>query len=199
MATLLYVKGSIFGDHGQSSQLAEKLIAKWKAKNPAGEVVVRDLSVDVPPYLDAERVTALFTAAEEQTEEQKAVTAYSDGLINEIRNADAIVLGMPMYNFTIPAQLKSYLDHLCRAGVTFKYTENGAVGLLESKPVYVVTARGGNYKGTALDTQTPFINTILGFIGLTDVTMIHAEGLNMGDEAKAAAIDAASAELETLF
>lgn len=199
MATLLYVKGSIFGDHGQSSQLADKLIANWKAKNPGGDVVVRDLSVDVPPYLDAERVTALFTAADQQSDEQKAVTAYSDNLINEIRSADAIVLGMPMYNFTIPAQLKSYLDHLCRAGVTFKYTETGPVGLLENKPVYVVAARGGHYKGTEMDTQTPFIKTILGFIGLTDVTMIHAEGLNMGDEAKASALSAAGEELETLF
>ena len=198
MATLLYVKGSIFGDHGQSSQLAAQFVEGWKAKNAGGNVVVRDLSVDVPPYLDGEKVGALFTPAESRTAEQQAVVAYSDSLIAEIEAADAIVIGVPLYNFAVPAQLKSYFDYLCRAGVTFTYTETGPVGLLKNKPVYVVTARGGIYKDTAMDTQTPFLKMILGFIGLTDVTMIHAEGLNMGDEAKAAALSAAAAEIAAL-
>lgn len=198
MATLLYVKGSIFGDHGQSSQLAAQFVEGWKAKNAGGTVVVRDLSVDVPPYLDGEKVGALFTPAESRTAEQQAVVDYSDSLIAEIEAADAIVIGVPLYNFAVPAQLKSYFDYLCRAGVTFKYTETGPVGLLKNKPVYVVTARGGIYKDTAMDTQTPFLKMILGFIGLTDVTMIHAEGLNMGDEAKAAALAAAAAEIAAL-
>lgn len=198
MATLLYVKGSIFGDHGQSSQLAEKFINRWKESHDNADVVVRDLATDVPPYLDAARVSALFTPAESRTAEQNEVVAYSDALIAEINNADAIVIGMPMYNFTIPAQLKSYLDHLCRAGVTFKYTETGPVGLLESKPVYVITARGGLYKDTPLDSQTPFIKTILGFIGLSDVTMIHAEGLNLGDDTKAKALAAAGEQIAEL-
>ena len=198
MATLLYVKSSIFGDHGQSSQLSEKFIAAWKAKNPAGEVVVRDLSVDVPPYLDGARVGALFTPEDQQTAEQKEVVAYSDALIQEIKDADEILFTAPLYNFALPAQTKSYLDYLCRAGVTFKYTETGAVGLLESKPVYVITTRGGIYKGTDADTQTPFLKTIFGFIGLSDVTMIHAEGLNMGDEAKDSALAAAAEEIAAL-
>ncbi len=198
MATLLYVKSSIFGDHGQSSQLSEKFIAAWKAKNPGGEVVVRDLSVDVPPYLDGARVGALFTPEDQQTAEQKEVVAYSDALIQEIKDADEILFTAPLYNFALPAQSKSYLDYLCRAGVTFKYTESGAVGLLESKPVYVITTRGGIYKGTEADTQTPFIKTIFGFIGLSDVTMIHAEGLNMGDEAKDSALAAAAEEIAAL-
>lgn len=199
MATLLYVKSSIFGDHGQSSQLAEKFVAAWKAKNPGGEVVVRDLSADVPPYLDAARVTALFTPADQQTAEQKDVVAYSDALIKEIQQADALVVAAPMYNFALPAQMKSYLDYLARAGVTFKYTETGSVGLLESKPVYVITTRGGMYKGTEADVQTPFIKLFLGFIGLNDVTMIHAEGLNMGDEAKEGALAAAAEEIAGLL
>lgn len=198
MATLLYVKSSIFGDHGQSSQLSEKFIAAWKAKNPGGEVVVRDLSVDVPPYLDGARVGALFTPEDQQTAEQKEVVAYSDALIQEIKDADEILFTAPLYNFALPAQTKSYLDYLCRAGVTFKYTETGAVGLLESKPVYVITTRGGIYKGTDADTQTPFLKTIFGFIGLSDVTMIHAEGLNMGDEAKDSALAAAAEEIAAL-
>jgi len=199
MATLLYVKSSIFGDHGQSSQLAEKFVAAWKAKNPGGEVVVRDLSADVPPYLDAARVTALFTPADQQTAEQKEVVAYSDALIKEIQDADALVVAAPMYNFALPAQMKSYLDYLARAGVTFKYTETGSVGLLENKPVYVITTRGGMYKGTEADVQTPFIKLFLGFIGLNDVTMIHAEGLNMGDEAKEGALAAAAEEIAGLL
>ncbi len=198
MSTLLYVKGSIFGDNGQSSQLAAKFISNWQQKNPNGTVVVRDLATDVPPYLDAAVVGAFFTPADGRNDEQKAVVAYSDALIEEISNADEVLIGMPMYNFTVPAQMKSYLDQLCRAGVTFKYTETGPVGLLANKPVTIITARGGNYKGTALDTQTPFIKTILGFIGLTDVRMIHAEGLNMGDDAKAQALAAASEEIAAL-
>lgn len=199
MATLLYVKSSIFGDYGQSSQLAEKFIAAWKEKNAGGHVVVRDLSVDVPPYLDGARVSALFTPEDQRTPEQNEVVAYSDALIQEIKDADAILFTAPLYNFALPAQTKSYLDYLCRAGVTFKYTETGPVGLLDSKPVYIITTRGGIYKGTEADTQTPFLKMIFSFIGLSDITMIHAEGLNMGDDAKATALAAAEEQVAGLL
>ena len=198
MSTLLYVKGSIFGDHGQSSQLADKLIANWKSKNPQGQVVVRDLAADVPPYLDAARITALMTPEADRTSEQQAMVAYADNLIREVNEASAIVIGVPMYNFAVPAQLKSYLDYLARAGVTFKYTETGPVGLIANKPVYIVAARGGLYAGTPADSQTPFLTTFLGFIGLKDVRFIYAEGLSMGDESKAAALSKAEAAIAEL-
>lgn len=198
MSTLLYVKGSIFGDHGQSSQLADKLIANWKSKNPQGEVVVRDLAADVPPYLDAARIGALMTPEADRNAEQQAMVAYADNLIREVNEASAIVIGVPMYNFSVPAQLKSYLDYLARAGVTFKYTETGPVGLIADKPVYIVAARGGLYAGTPADSQTPLLTTFLGFIGLKDVRFIYAEGLNMGDESKAAALSKAEAAIAEL-
>ncbi|MCD8522718.1 MAG: NAD(P)H-dependent oxidoreductase [Saccharospirillaceae bacterium] len=198
MATLLYIKGSIFGDHGQSSQLAEQFIAGWKAANQNGEVVIRDLATDVPPYLDANSVGAFMTPAEQRTAEQQSIVAYSDALIAEIKAADEVVVGVPMYNFTIPAQMKSYLDFLCRAGVTFKYTETGPVGLLDNKPVHILATRGGLYQGTPADTQTPFLTTIFSFIGLSDVRFVYAEGLNLGDDSKNAALAAASREIAAL-
>lgn len=108
------------------------------------------------------------------------------------------VVGVPMYNFTIPAPMKSYLDFLCRAGITFKYTEAGAVGLLDNKPVHILATRGGLYKGTPADTQTPFLTTIFSFIGLSDVRFVYAEGLNLGDDSKNAALEAAGQEIAAL-
>src|SRR5690606_25710633 len=152
--TLLYVKGSIFGDNGQSSQLAAKFISNWQQKNPNGTVVVRDLATDVPPYLDAAVVGAFFTPADDRNDEQKAVVAYSDELIEEISSADEVLIGMPMYNSTVTAQMKSYPDHLCGAGFTFKYSDSGPVVLLSNKPVNIITVRGGNYNCTTPDLQT---------------------------------------------
>ena len=195
MATLLYVKSSIFGDGGQSSQLSEKFIEGWKAKNAGGEVIVRDLSANVPPYLDGNVVGALFTPADQLNDDQKAIVAYADELLAEVKEADEILFTAPMYNFALPAQTKTYLDYLCRAGVTFKYTDTGAVGLLDSKPVYVVTTRGGIYKDTPADTQTPFLKMIFGFVGLSDVRMIHAEGLNMGDESREQGLSNAQSQI----
>ena len=111
---------------------------------------------------------------------------------------DAIALGLPMYNFGIPSGLKAYFDHIARAGVTFKYTENGPVGLLTGKKVYVFAARGGMYAGTAKDSQTTYVRDFLGFIGITDVEFVYAEGLNMGEAAKISALGQAQVRLAQL-
>ena len=116
-------------------------------------------------------------------------------LIDELKTADHIVLGLPMYNFGIPSQLKSWIDHVARAGITFRYTENGPQGLLDDKPVTVLAARGGLYAGTENDTVTPYIKLFFGFIGMTDVNFVYAEGLNMGDETKEKAMSEAQATL----
>lgn len=195
MATLLYVKASIFGDQGQSSQLAEQLIADWKEKNPQGEVVTRDLFGDAIPHLDAERFGALISSPDERTSEQQTVVDFSDQLIEEIRQADMLVIGVPMYNFGVPSQMKAWIDHLARAGVTFKYTESGAVGLLEDKPVLLLATRGGQYKDAGADFQIPFLTQFLGFIGLTDTRVIYVEGLAMGDELAQQALSAAKQAL----
>jgi FMN-dependent NADH-azoreductase len=190
MKTLLQINSSVFGDNGQSSQLNQQLVQEWLDKNPDGKVVKRDLTQDVIPHLDSTRVSAFFTPADKRSAEQQTIVDYSDALINEIQQADAIVIGAPMYNFSIPSQLKSYLDHLARAGVTFKYTETGPVGLLDNKPVYIVTTRGGVHKDLPSDSVTGFLKTFLNFIGLKDLHFIYAEGLNMTQKKDESLLDA---------
>ncbi|HAG76366.1 MAG TPA: FMN-dependent NADH-azoreductase, partial [Thauera sp.] len=125
---------------------------------------------------------ALFTPADQRTPEQAVRVAESDALIAEVQAADVIVIGVPMYNFGISTQLKNWIDAIARAGVTFRYTESGPEGLLKGKKVIVAFARGGRYRGTPADTQTPFLQTVFAFLGMTDVRFVYAEGLNMGDE-----------------
>ncbi len=124
--------------------------------------------------------------------------AHSDALIDELRRADAIVLGLPMYNFGLPSTLKAYFDHVARAGVTFRYTEKGAVGLLTGKKVYVFSARGGLYAGTSRDTQTPYVRDILAFLGMDDIEFIYAEGLAISEASKQQGIARAHAEIDQL-
>ncbi len=190
MSTLLHIQASVFGNDGQSSQLAARYISQWQQKNPEGRVIVRDLVGEPVPHLDGERVGAFFTPEEHRSEAQQSVVDYSDSLIDEIRQADEIVLGLPLYNFGVPSQMKAYFDHLARAGVTFAYTENGPVGLLEDKPVRVFATRGGLYRDTGMDHQVPFLNQFLGFIGLTSVDVIYAEGLSMEDHKEQSLADA---------
>src|SRR4051812_21479588 len=147
MKTTLQLKTSLFGDAGQSSQLSNQLVERL-----GGRVVVRDLSKDPVPHLDAGRFGAFLAKPEDRTADQRAVVEYSDQLIGELKAADTIVIGLPMYNFTLPSTLKAYFDHIARAGVTFKYTEKGAVGLLTGKKAYVVISRGGVYPAEHLHT-----------------------------------------------
>lgn len=194
MARLLQINSSLFGDNGNSSQLTREFVQRWKTQHPEGEVIVHDFAKETVPHLDAARVQAMFTPAENRTLEQQAVVDYSDRLIEEIRTADVIVLGVPLYNFGIPSTLKAYFDHLTRAGITFQYTDKGPVGLLDNKPVYVIATRGGLHKGQPTDTQSQFLQHFFGFIGLKDVHFIYAEGLNMGQKDQAFA--QAKAEIE---
>jgi len=122
-----------------------------------------------------------------------------DALIAEVQAHDAIVLGVPMYNFGVPVQLKNWIDAIARAGVTFRYTAEGPEGLLKGKTVYVALARGGRYRGTPNDSQVPYLKTVLGFLGLTDVRFVYAEGLAMGAEAEKAALEGARARIAELL
>src|SRR5262245_42500678 len=157
MKTILQLKSSIFSTEGQSSRLADDLVASLDAD----EVIVRDLAKDPVPHLTAERFGAFVTPQEKRTADQSATIRYSDLLISELKAADAIVLGLPMYNFGVPSTLKAYFDHIARAGVTFRYTEKGPVGLLTGKKAYVVATRGGLYEGSTLDTQTNYVRDFL--------------------------------------
>ena len=168
MKTLLKVQASLFGAASQSSQLADRFVANWLVKNPSGRVVTRDLGTNPVPHLTAERFAAFGSKAADRTIEQQAVLNYSDELIAELKAADTIVLAVPMYNFSVPSTLRAYFDHVARAGVTFRYTATGPVGLLQGKQAYVFVTRGGFYP-EAIDTQTPYLRQFLGFVGIADV------------------------------
>ena len=198
MKTLLQIKSSLFSDGGQSSRLAERFVAAWRESNPHGRVIVRDLALEPVPHLDAARFGAFLTKPGERNAAQQAVIEHSDALIDELRRAEVIVLGLPMYNFGLPSTLKAYFDHVARAGVTFRYTDKGAVGLLTDKEVYVFSARGGLYAGTLRDTQTPYVRDFLAFLGMDDIEFIHAEGLAISEASKRQGIASAHAEMDQL-
>lgn len=198
MNTLLHINASIFSEDGQSSQLSQEFVTEWLRQHPSGRVIKRDLVAAALPHLDAERFLALISKPEERTERQAQIVAESDALISEIQQADVVVMGLPMYNFTLPTQLKSYFDHIARAGVTFKYTETGPVGLLTNKRVVIFATRGGFYAGTPADTQTGLVKTLFGFLGVTDIEFVYVEGISVSAEKKAEAIASAKAKIPSL-
>ncbi len=177
MSTILNINASLFSEDGQSSKLAREFLRVWRRSNPGDVVIERDLAKNPVPHLTGERFQAFLTPEAERSPEQQAAVADSDALIDEIRGADVVVLGLPMYNFGIPSTLKAYFDHVARAGITFRYTDKGPVGLLENKQAYVLATRGGLYAGTAKDTQTEFVRNFLNFLGIRDVEFVYAEGL----------------------
>jgi FMN-dependent NADH-azoreductase len=190
MTTLLQINASLNGESGQSSQLTAKFVERWREQNPQGHVITRDLAAQPAPHLTAARFQAFFTPPEALTEEQREAIAYSDALIEELKAADVLVFGVPMYNFSVPSTLRSYFDHVARAGVTFRYSAEGAEGLLKGKKAYIFIARGGVYPGAA-DTQTPYLRQFLGLVGITDIEFIYAEGLALGEESKEKGLAAA--------
>jgi FMN-dependent NADH-azoreductase len=194
MTTVLQLNASMFSAHGQSTQLAEHFVAGLRDRDPSVEVVVRDLASDPVPHLTAERFAAF--QADQPTDAQREVVALSDALIAELQRADTIVLGLPMYNFGVPSTLRAYFDHVARAKVTFRYTEHGPEGLLKNKKAYVIATRGGKH-GTN-DSVTNHVRDILGFLGITDVEFVYAEGLAMGEANKQDALTRARAQLDSL-
>jgi FMN-dependent NADH-azoreductase len=193
---ILQVNSSARGDASISTRLASELVSRLAG--PADTVTVRDLRAQPHPALDEAALGALFTPAEQRTPEQAARVALDDALIAEIQAADVVVLGVPMINFGIPAQLKNWIDAILRAKVTFQYTAEGPEGLLKGKKVYAVLARGGKYRESPADSQVPYLRQVLGFVGLTNVAFIYAEGLAMGPEAEAAALADARGKIAEL-
>ncbi|MFO6464717.1 FMN-dependent NADH-azoreductase [Jannaschia sp. KMU-145] len=141
----------------------------------------RDLGAEAVPQIDGTWVASNFTPAGERTDVQKATLALSDELVGELMEADTLLIALPIYNFTVPGSLKAWIDLVCRAGVTFKYTESGPVGLLEGKRAIVAVASGGTPVGSEIDFATPYMRHVLKFIGITDVTFVAADRLNMKD------------------
>ncbi|MCU4674891.1 NAD(P)H-dependent oxidoreductase [Catenovulum sp. 2E275] len=197
MKSILKIDSSLFGEHGVSTQLANSLIEQLKIKHPQLSVIQRRFADQAVPHFDASWIQALSTEAEQRSSEQQQKVDYSDSLIDEVKQADALVITLPMYNFNVPSMLKAWFDHIARAGVTFKYTETGPVGLVDDKPVYLITTRGGVHKGAAHDTQIQFVKTFLNFIGLTQTQVVYAEALNMGEQ-REPSIDTAKQEIAEL-
>ena len=192
---ILQINASARREGANSTRVAERIVARLQAANPGATVTVRDLAVTPHPVLDETALGALFTPAEKRTAEQAARVALDDALIAEIQAHDTVVLGVPMYNFGVPVQLKNWIDAIARVGVTFRYTANGPEGLLKGKQVYLALARGGRYRDTPADSQVPYLKTVLGFLGLTDLHFIYAEGLAMGAESSAQGFAQAEADV----
>lgn len=195
---ILTITTSVRGAASESTRVASQIEARLLADNPGAQVVRRDLGANAHPILDAAALGALFTPAEQRSAEQAARVALDDALIAEAQAADVIILGAPMVNFAMPVQLKSWFDAVARAGVTFRYTENGPQGLLQGKKVYVAAARGGVYAEDQ-DPQVPQMRALLNFLGLNDHTFIYSSGMAMGPEAVANGQQAANQAIEALF
>lgn len=202
MTTLLHITSSLFDaadKQGVSTQLSHELIAGLRAATPGLQVQSRDFAHTPIPYLDNAWLGALFTPAAERNDEQAQKVAFSDALIAELKAADVLVIGVPTYNFSVPAMLRSWADHVARAGVTFKYTDVGAVGLAGSKKVYLVIASGGIHEEGGTDHVRPWLRTFLGFLGMNDLEFVVAGGLNMGESARAHGLENARSTITALL
>ena len=198
MNTILNISSSLFGKEGQSSKLARNFIKHQLDKQPDTDVIHRDLAANPVPHLDADSFQGFSMDPAERSDSQSRAAALSDQLIDELQRADVLVLGLPMYNFGIPSTLKAYFDYVARVGITFKYTDQGPVGLLQGKKAYVLTARGGLYKGTPRDTETTYVTDFLAFLGIDDIHFVYAEGLAMGGNVREKALQEAAQAIEQL-
>src|SRR5438874_10696805 len=188
---ILQINSSARRDASHSTRLATRVVERLRETAPESKLTVRDLNNAPHPVLDETALGALFTPADQRTPEQAARVALDDALIAEMQAAEVVVLGVPMYNFGVPAPLKNWIDAISRAKVTFQYTDKGPEGLLKNKKVYVALTRGGLYRNTPADTQVPYLKMVFSFLGMTDVQFVYAEGLAMGAEAEQKALAAA--------
>ena len=195
MSNVLIIESSARQQGSFSRQLTRQFISQWQAVRPGDQVTVRDLALNPVPHLDANLLGGWMKPEAQRSADEQASLKRSDELTDEVLGADVLVLAAPMYNFAIPSTLKAWLDHVLRAGVTFKYTETGPQGLLTGKKAYVLTARGGLYAGSTTDHQEPYLRQVMAFIGIHDVTFIHAEGMNLGGDFQDKGLKQAKAKL----
>lgn len=196
MSKVLVIKSAVTGEASVSNRLVDQVVSGLAAADPGAELVVRDLAADPVPHLTGHSLAA-FGGVE--TPEALALRRLSDQLVDELKVADVLVIGAPMYNFGLPSTLKAWFDHVLRAGVTFRYTETGPEGLVGQKRVIVASARGGLYAADAdQDNQERHLRTLLGFIGLNDVTFVRADGLAMGEAPRAEGLARGDAQVAAL-
>lgn len=186
MKRILHIDSSPRGVRSLSRTLTSEFTHNWKQTYPEDKVIYRDLGHHPVPFVDESWIAAAFSSPEQLTPELKTAIEISNELIDELLAAQVCVFGIPMYNYTIPANFKAYIDQIVRVGRTFAVRSNGYEGLLvkDQKKILVITTRGGSYANSSLDFQQPYLQTIFEFIGITDVTFIHAENLAMGDKAR---------------
>lgn len=195
---LLHVDSSINGAASVSRSLTQKAVDQWVAAHPGTEVEYLDLAVDTPPHFSADSLGIRRPVANASTAEQKE-NQLSETLVSQFLAADVIVVGAPLYNFSIPSQLKAWIDRLAQAGRTFRYTAEGPEGLAKGKTVIAVLSRGGIYSnseaGQAMEHQESYLKTVFGFFGITDVRVVRAEGTDLGQESREAALRNAVEEI----
>jgi FMN-dependent NADH-azoreductase len=200
---LLHIDSSALGTSSVSRRLTEQVVAQWRATHPGTVVEYLDLATDAPTHLSSDSLGfRLGPDAAGLTEVQRRENAISEKLVSQFLAADVVVIGAPMYNFSIPSQLKAWIDRIAQVGRTFKYTETGPVGLAGGKTVVIASSRGGVYSSNpalaGLDHQESYLRTVFGFVGITDVRVVRAEGVAMGDAARTEALDAAVVTIEEL-
>ncbi|PZW94347.1 FMN-dependent NADH-azoreductase [Pseudomonas sp. 478] len=195
MSRVLIIESSARQQDSVSRQLTQTFISQWQTAHPNDHITVRDLAANPVPHLDINLLGGWMKPAEQRNDIEQVSLERSNQLTDELLAADVLVMAAPMYNFAIPSTLKAWLDHVLRAGVTFKYTDTGPQGLLSGKRAYVLTARGGIYAGSTADHQEPYLRQVMAFIGIHDVTFIHAEGMNLGGDFQEKGLSQANAKL----
>ena len=199
MTQLLHIDSSILGSNSVSRQLTAQIVDSWRAAHADTQVSYLDLAVDTPSHLSAESLGFRMPAGGTLTDAQQRENAVSEALVSQFLASSVIVVGAPLYNFTVPTQLKAWIDRVAQVGRTFSYTATGPIGLAGGKTVIIASTRGGAYStsdaGNAMEHQESYLKTVFGFLGITDIRIVRAEGLAMGDAAKAAALAAAQAEM----
>ena len=200
---LLHIDSSPLGASSVSRQLTQRIAAQWRATHPGTVVEYLDLAVDAPSHLNGDSLGfRLGPDAVGQSETQRKENAISEALVSQFLAADVVVLGAPMYNFSVPSQLKAWIDRIAQAGRTFTYTAKGPQGLAGGKTVIVASTRGGAYAGNPalafLDHQESYLKTVFGFFGVTDIRIVRAEGVAMGEAVKAQALAKAEIEIKAL-
>ncbi len=197
---VLHIDSSILSDNSVSRQLTRTIVAEWQAQHPGTTVDYLDLAAEAPSHLSAESLGFRLPATAVLTDAQRRENAVSEALVSQFLAADVIVVGAPLYNFSIPSQLKAWIDRVAQVGRTFKYTETGPVGLAGGKTVIVASTRGGVYStsegGRAMEHQESYLQTVFGFFGISDVRYVRAEGVAMGEAKKAEALDSATLQLK---
>lgn len=187
MSTLLVIHSSPKSQQSVTRDLAADFVAKWQTANPQGTIIHRDVGINPPAHLTEETIGAFYTPEEQRTESQQSALSLSDELIAELKAADEVVIGSPMHNFTITSGLKTWIDQVARVGETFAYTENGPQGLLQDRPVYIISASGGDYREHTpiafLNHANTYLKVALNFVGLQDIRQVQAAGVAGGEDA----------------